>query len=458
MATILTYFLSQQILFIPFDHDENHFLAAAYLVNKGLLPYKDFPYNHTPLYPYIASLFYKISSYKFLTLRILAGISFLLISIIIFWQLYKKSIFLAIISLGTIIFSKIIVFNTCLVRPNNLALLAAILAFYLAIRPRKLSFFVGILLSIATDIRITYALLFIPFRFLIDEGREIKKFYLGTILGAIPVIFFFIKYPLNFTFHTIVQPIKRKSFYIFMGYKEYLGIDGRIKSIYNAIKLSPDLGLILILAISIAFATKIETKQKIFMILTILTIAIQCILPAPVWYQYLIPLYIFCIIILAELYPINILKILMTFCLIINLYLTGPWYWYTSKLNFSQSVPQRIHDIGKFLSHLAGGEGKVLTLSTAFPIEASLDIYRKVPSVFPWREAIFLDKSLRKKYILYGPEELEEITNRDMPKLVLTGLENPWLEKPINRWAKKHNCKLIKLENLKIWLITKHEK
>lgn len=452
------FLLWEQILYVPFDHDENHFLAAVHLVNKRFLPYLDFPYNHTPLYPYIALPFYKVTSYKFLILRILSGLAFLGVLIIIFLKILKESLSLALIFISTIIFSKLIVFNTCLLRPNNLALFLAILAFYLIDDHYKNDFFIGILLTFSTGIRITYALLFLPFRFFINSKEKINTFYFGLLLGCLPLVFFFIKAPSKFIFHTIVQPIKRGTFYVLFGYKDYLGFTGRIKAIYKALLFSPDLIIIFFLLLLSPFIIKFKTRRDTFLILTLTTVLIQCILPAPVWYQYFIPLYIFAIIIFIEIYPVKILKIIFSICLIINLYLTAPWYWQKIKLNFHKSVPEKVHNLGKAIAYYTNSQGKILTLNTAFPIEGGLEIYCEIPSVFPWREAIFLDKSLRKKYHLYGPEELDQITKQNPPKAVLTGLENPWLEKPLKRWAKKHYYQPIDLESLKLWLKRQNEK
>ena len=452
------FLLWEQILYIPFDHDENHFLAAVHLVDKGLLPYIDFPYNHTPLYPYIALAFYKISSYKFLSLRILSGLAFLGVLIIVFLKISKQSLTLALIFLGTIVFSKLIVFNTCLLRPNNLALFLGLFAFYLLNDYHKNTFFIGLLLSFSTGIRITYALLFLPFRFLINSKEKLKTFYFGLILGCLPIIFFFIKDPYKFIFHTIVQPIKRKTFYALFGYKDYLGFTGRIKAIYKSFLFSPDLIIIFCLLLLSPFIIKFKSRRDVFLILTLIIVLIQCILPAPVWHQYFIPLYIFAMVIFIEIYPLKFLKIIFSICLVINLYLTAPWYWQKIKLNFNKSVPQKIHNLGQVIAYHTNFKGKILTLSTAFPIEGGLEIYHEVPSVFPWREAIFLDKSLRKKYHLYGPEELDQITKDCPPKAILTGLENPWLEKPLKLWAQKHHYQPISLKNLKLWLKRQNEK
>src|SRR5437867_2057688 len=40
-------------LFLPLDHDEGQYVAAAWLVHRGLLPFVDFPYLQTPLQPFI---------------------------------------------------------------------------------------------------------------------------------------------------------------------------------------------------------------------------------------------------------------------------------------------------------------------------------------------------------------------------------------------------------------------
>ncbi len=449
------FLLLQQILYVPFDHDENHFLAAVHLVDKGFLPYIDFPYNHTPLYPYITLPFYNLTSHKFLMLRVLSGLAFLGVLIIIFLRISKESLSLALIFLSTIIFSKLIVFNTCVLRPNNLALFLAIFAFYLLKEYHKNEFFVGLFLASSTGIRITYSLLFLPFRFFINSKEKIKNFYFGLILGSLPLIFFFIKSPAKFIFHIVVQPIKRKIFYILFGYKDYLGFTGRIKAIYKACIFSPDLTIIFLLLLLSPFIIDFKSRRNIFLILTLTTVLIQCILPAPVWHQYLIPLYIFAIIIFSEIYPIKILKVIFSICLIINFYLTMPWYWQKIKLNFHKSTPQKVHNLGKVIAYYTNHQGKILTLSTAFPIEGGLEIYPEIPSVFPWREAIFLDKSLRGKYHLYGPEELNQITKQDPPQAVITGLENHWLEKPLVRWAQKHNYQPIVLEKMKLWLKNK---
>src|SRR5947209_2017069 len=56
------------------DHDEHQFVASgALLARRSLLPYRDYPYFHTPNLVFVYGLLFKHSSYLLLTARLFSA-------------------------------------------------------------------------------------------------------------------------------------------------------------------------------------------------------------------------------------------------------------------------------------------------------------------------------------------------------------------------------------------------
>lgn len=98
--------------------------------------------------------------------------------------------------------------------------------------------------------------------------------------------------------------------------------------------------------------------------------------------------------------------------------------------------------------------GRVLTLAPAWAVEAGLPIYPEFATgVFAWRSADLLDPTQRQRYQLVGPTDLEAYLAKQPPAAILTGVEEPELEKPIVDYAKAHGFERRSLKKgRELWL------
>lgn len=91
-------------------------------------------------------------------------------------------------------------------------------------------------------------------------------------------------------------------------------------------------------------------------------------------------------------------------------------------------------------------EGRILTLASAWPIEAGLKIYPEFATApFAWRAAHLVPANQRARLRMIGPENLERFLADFPPAGVLAGVEDETLEKALVAYAEQHGFHPLEL-------------
>ncbi len=71
-----------------YNHDEDQFIASArLLLDEGLLPYRDYPYFHTPYLVFVYALLFTFTgNYSLLTARIFSAVCATASVMLVFWM------------------------------------------------------------------------------------------------------------------------------------------------------------------------------------------------------------------------------------------------------------------------------------------------------------------------------------------------------------------------------------
>ncbi len=461
---IVLYLLFLRILWLPFDHDENLYVSCTALLEKGYIPYRDYYFTHPPLYLLIALPWLKLFSYKLLSLRTFSILCLLITLCIIFYELYKYDIKIAILAILVVLFSPLFVFYTGFARNNDLANLFSLIGLWL-LYCQNCSFFSGLFIGASASVRLPFILLTIIGRITLKDKMSIIRFYIGVLLGILPVIYFLIFYRNDFIAHTLIAMIIRKNFYIALGMHNVFGILGRIRSIQSIIKISPDILIWFLISIIFIVYVYFQNKRKaLFAFLTITMMFIIALLPTPLWYQYFVIILLACLFIFSTL--INEIKIkskylylILSIMFLFNFSKTYFFYYSAIRIflnDFGDSVPVKFHKLGVTIANILNDDNSrpILTLSTILPVEGGLNFYPEITAVFGWREAPFWQKDARRQHKIFGPEDLDFLIKKRPPIGIVTGLEASFLERPLNLWAKNHgfNLYILKYKQLKIFL------
>ncbi|MGH8045795.1 MAG: glycosyltransferase family 39 protein, partial [Chthoniobacterales bacterium] len=203
------------------NHDEHQHLAAGYLITtKGLLPYRDFPFFHTPNMPFIYGMFMQRGEWLLLEARLFSTICAALTAGVIAWMALKWTSgrrWRIVVALGaSLLLVASPVFSETIGRASNhdfsvfLALLATCCHLGAMARGRGGAGWVasGILLGLAIGARVTLAPLVLPFFIavwlwsgsgsLADRVKKAAIFSAGLFVGCLPMIVMFVIAPEGF--------------------------------------------------------------------------------------------------------------------------------------------------------------------------------------------------------------------------------------------------------------------
>jgi hypothetical protein len=117
--------------------------------------------------------------------------------------------------------------------------------------------------------------------------------------------------------------------------------------------------------------------------------------------------------------------------------------------------PVIYHEVGKQIRDLVSheGQGKILTLSPVFPLEAGLPIYPEFSGgPLLWRISGFVEPEMRASLGVISPEELETFLSKDPPAGILVGAEKS-VEAPLNEYAQRYGYQLVPIsDTLNLWV------
>jgi hypothetical protein len=489
------------------DHDEHQFIASGVLLaRRGLLPYRDYPYFHTPDLTFIYAGLFRLSDHLLLSARLFSGVCALLLSIVIFaiarrcfggmsWAIRS------LLSVGVVLL--------CIANPlftqtsgrawnHDLPVLLCVLAFLCACAShgkyaRILSLLTGLLLGVAIGTRLTFAPTVLVFATLViassakgqaivdvarrDDGLRgatdlsrikawrLALFLFGLLLGLVPTLAMFLKAPQQFIFGNFQYPVLNTAFRMAgQHHHEFnTGVGSRLWYVLLHFVLMPGtLFLLALLLLSLWMARRSNNDayrlQRTYLPLLLLFLLPGALAPTPAFAQYFYVLVPF--VVLWIVYALAATArdqqhtghlVLPGVIAIIAIIAGVPMYMPERHWTLKDSAPLEIHRAGTEIRQLAGN-GKVLTLTPIYPLEGGCDIYEAYATgPFAARIAPMLNNEQLQQIRLYNPGQLLLHLRQHAPAAVLAGSEGE-TDQPLCVYAATQPWREMRIDDLRLWV------
>lgn len=475
---------------VRLNHDEQQFVAAGRILQQhGLLPYRDFPFFHTPLLVWIDAAIDSHTDYLLLAGRGLS-VAFGWISLCIIFGMglvllrrvsppARWGLSLAVC--GLLFVNPVFAYAYFRAWNQSLPLLFMLVAIACQWRGAvtgRIGWFGlgGAALALAVSTRISYAPLGLPFLIMawfVPETcwklrlRYIAAWILGMAIASVPALLVIAHAPAafffdNFSYNGPVNAAFRgpsAAFLPALGPKAVFLLETTLHPATLAL-----LAAYLFLTIWRRDASPGVTYLTRMILALLPFAAIGALAPTPSYTQYYCPIVALLVVgvlagLAASLEAVDAqLECRSTIAVLVALIIGVPFaiYYYApgiAMLAVPRSwEPCRIHaDAMVIRSHVRGG--KCLTIAPITAMEAGLDIYPPFATgPFAWRTARFLSDSQRRDCLFIGKKQLERYLNSDPPAAVLVGYEGK-LERPFIEYAKKHGYQMADLADGKsVWL------
>lgn len=276
----------------PVDHDESQYVAAAVLSGQGLLPYRDFGYFQTPLYPLLfAPLAWAAGHWAWPALRIANALLGAATAALIHHAGVRAGASRRAALVCSALFATTGVFFFCFTVARNDAVPAALLAGAIALivrgkggPSRTEAFAIGGLLASAAACKISYAVPAMAYGVwvLAKPGRRPIWIALGAVAPALLVAWTCAKAPEAFWFDVIGFPARAPAEY-YAGQAWKLSPGGRLVDFLKFASLGA--------CLPVAVLALPNRKRGALPVLEMLGAAgvVAALIPAPTWRQYLMP-------------------------------------------------------------------------------------------------------------------------------------------------------------------------
>ena len=468
------------------NHDDHQFIASAALIARaGLTPYANFPYFHTPLLSYLYALLFSTFDALLLSSRVVSVILGWLALVVVFGVAWRRFAVLApwarwrAASLAALWLLALPVFAYTGGRAWNhdlptLLLLLAVVAFNQAITRRRQTGWLllcGALIGLAAATRLSFALAGIvvfgaawlapaaaPRQRVIHALAVAAGGLLATLVALAPAL----RDPAALWFGNVGYIQLNARYYAATAYGDAMTLAGKLRYFGDLLVAVPT-NLLVFTALGVALwplraglkrsASADPAWAPIRFRLLLLLALLLAMLPGalgatPSQPQYFYPLFPLAILSVVEAFAAwpgrvqpgglhaYILGALTTLLAAVPLYAAGiaalpaPGDW----------LPVRAHAYGGLIGRLVGEE-KVLTLAPLYALEGGAAIYPAFATgPFAWRVAPLLDETVRARYGVIGPAELDDLLQAAPPRAILTGVEDDdaRLEQPLVDYAQAH--------------------
>lgn len=465
-----------------FSHDEHqHIAGGALFARHGLLPYRDFPYFHTPYLVFVYGWLFGGGNHLLLIARTFSAVcASLSVGVLCAgaWSILRtwpRSARLAgttgagLLMLSTPLFSRTAghAWNQ---EPSTLfALLAVVLVMEAAPlwRLRSSVFLAGGCLGLAVGFRVTFAPMALPLLCIIyfgpmGIGRSrialLGWFSLGAVLALGPTFWLFVIAPEQ-TFFDVFGFARANLAYRLAG-NAPRNISAASKLGYALQELTvrgvAPLALVAALFHYWRAGRSGATRHSLLALGALAPFLLAgSLAPTPLYPQYFYPLIPFCV--LGAVYALAPARghsqawgsaVLTMSCLLsLSVGVALPYYdALTRVLPVANWEPMQVEKEARALRalHIAG---PVLTLAPTAPLEAGLDIYPAFSTgPFAWRVAPFIDPSTRVRLGVIAPSDLASYLGARPPGAVYSGNE-AHLERALRGFAQKHDFEPHQMEN-----------
>ena len=439
--------------------DEHQFVASgALFAREGFLPYRDYPFFHTPNLPLVYALLFRGTDYLLLSARLLsvlcAFLGLIFISRAMWRSLSGHSAAFRLFITGSaaiLLFSNPVVLYSCWRAWNHplatLLATTAVLCLWRALDGRKSGrwyFAAGLLLSLAIGTRLTFAplglafvgiSLFLPAQ--IDIRTRMRNALLlaaGGVIGASPMLWLFALDARAFIFNNFTWNGSISELYQRAAVK-YAGLGSKLFYIVTNVLRNPGNLALLLLFLTVQYAALRQREfrrdpRNLLVLVSLPCLLIGALAPAVPYDQYFYEVVPFLVLGLVP--PVVAFAraggLERSLCwgfgaaAAISLFSTGQDFRYMRKLATpSRWTPIVLHRAGMELAQIAG-PGPVLTLAPITPLEGRLRIYRALAaSPYAWITAGFLSEEQRRQFGFIGQQNLASALEPRPPGAICTG-------------------------------------
>jgi hypothetical protein len=496
--------LFSQAMTTTLNHDEYQFVAGGELLaERGLLPYRDYPFLHMPYMLIANALVFRLTEFDFLAARLLTAVCGLASAGLLFHFVFRLLEGKGKLVQSTLACSSVFwfVLNQAYIDANGRALnhalpnllgLLALELFYQGVKSKRSGlffFFCGFLVGLAAGTRLTYALLIPAFAcaiFMIPSYsskeaklpplrvglRNLFYFFSGVFVAVLPVLILAFAAPHQFLFGNFVYIRLNTGYRKMLDYGEAMSLGSKLVYFLKNILGEPASFLLYCLALAFGIGVilkLIKTKDSqwipgVLVALLSLCMFVSAFGPTPTWPQYFFAPLPYLIVGAMGLVALAFqrstrlgwsLASLIVLLIFVN-GSAGQIYSDLKALKAPQSwVPIQIHKFAQAIQQ-ALPEGKVLTLAPIFPLEAGLDTYEMF-TVGPlvWRSAHILSQEKRQEYGIIAYTELAQYLEGQPPDAILLGVEDRYdgfwiynagaLEGPLLEYAEMHGYHPLEL-------------
>jgi hypothetical protein len=510
-ALLLTLFFSfvfcllfSRAMATTLNNDEYQFVAGGELLaERGLLPYRDYPFLHMPYMLLANALVFGPTEYDFLAARLLTAVCGLASAALLFHFVFRlldgkgKHFQSTLACVSVILF----VLNNAYIDANgralnhalpNLLALLALEAFYQSLKSKRSGlffFFCGLFVGLAAGTRLTYALLIpafacaifmVPFfssraeKFsLLKIGvRNLLYFFSGVFVALLPVLILAVAAPSQFLFGNLVYIRLNTGYRKVLDYGEAMSLGSKLAYFLKNVLNEPASFLLYSLALAFGIGVifkLLKTKDPRLIPGVLVTLLSLCMFisafgPTPTWPQYFFAPLPYLIIGAMGLVALAFQRSPRLGWSLVGLILlltfvsssTGQIYNDLKALKAPQTwVPIQIHEFAQAIRQDLPA-GKVLTLAPIFPLEAGLDTYAMF-TVGPlvWRSAHILSAEKRQQYRIIAYSDLDTFLDDQPPAAILLGVEDRYdgfwiynagaLEGPLLEYAESHGYHPLEL-------------
>lgn len=455
-----------QGMLVPISHDEHQFVASGWLLaNHGLLPYRDFPYFHTPYLVFAYAALFKLTSYYFLAARALnsvcAILSIIVLGAILWPRLQPLKGGWRVLVLGAL---PVIVIGNPLFAysagrawnhsPAFLLFCLGILAHtrgFLELRRPRWQLLSGVLFGLAMGVRLTYALAapaaLASLALLPSGSRRKSRLALALLSGfglsLLPLLLMALLWPGSVTFGNLVYPSLNTTYRAILSHGVVTSATSKLRALWGVYALSlpnllPALACASVLGGSVVVGLKKGLRSTVGIWAAsafLASLIVGALAPTPAWEQYFFEPQIFMILIaLLGICSLSLPAFRLPRGLgaawLAGLTLVGAIYiafhlplafWRTPARVW---VPVETHRLGTLLRARIGS-GRVLTLAPIVPLEGGLDIYPQLATgPFAWRVAPLMADQKLASLKMPDPDDLAVTLAAHPPAAVLTGFES----------------------------------
>ncbi len=450
------------------DHDEHQFIApAALFLRRGLIPYRDYPYFHTPYLVFINAGLFALTDHLLLAARLLemlasfGTICFLLIvNLRTFHAQPPKLRTMLAIGLTVLVLANPI-FTLTSGRSWNHDLPTFLMLLALAAlqgaggerrRPRTLlALAAGLLMGIATGVRLTFAppaLAMMAWPYVADHLALRKRWQLaltysaGVVVALIPVLVIFWLAPQRFLFGNFTYPFLNTAFRDATSFGKGMTGLGKLWFVVTDVLSRPGcLALTVLFVATLVLAwplrrrmSRHDRREAGLLIFLLCIVLIGTFAPSPLFAIYFfeaIPLMALLIALGASAVALDPerfrfwLKWFVVPAVALTFVVGLPAFRGVFHLGSRHGwVPLRMHDVGERIARAVPPNTTVLTVAPLLPLEGGRDVFEEFATgPFALRVSPAITESQEQRFHFFDEDDFLAMMVKRRPAALLTGHE-----------------------------------